>query len=110
VRTALSGTSSDGLRIRWRSVRHSTPRLTSRISPVTICGIEQAKSVSSIAFSTTRSLISVADQAGKAADAARTAASTSRPDETGTREMTLPSLGSRTSRYESASPTNAPPR
>ena len=34
-----------------RSVRHSTPRLTSRTAPVAICGSEQANSVSSIALS-----------------------------------------------------------
>ncbi|RZA16830.1 MAG: M56 family metallopeptidase, partial [Lysobacteraceae bacterium] len=34
-----------------RSERHSTPRLTSRISPVTSCGSEQAYSVSSMALS-----------------------------------------------------------
>ncbi len=81
IRPALSGTSSDGFRIRQfpsaialgsvqcgtmlgklngamdattptgcRSVRHSTPRLTSITSPVTICGSEQANSVSSIAL------------------------------------------------------------
>jgi hypothetical protein len=35
-----------------RSIRHSTPRLTAMTSPATICGSEQANSVSSIDFST----------------------------------------------------------
>ena len=35
-----------------RSTRHSTPGLTSRTSPVTSCGSEQANSVTSIARTT----------------------------------------------------------
>src|SRR5215213_10653454 len=39
----------------YRSVRHSTPLLTSSTSPVVICGREQANSVSSIALATSAS-------------------------------------------------------
>jgi hypothetical protein len=51
----LKGTIDATTPIGYRSVRHSTPRLTSSTSPVTIWGSEQANSVSSIALVTSAS-------------------------------------------------------
>jgi hypothetical protein len=54
-------------------------------------------------------LIGVADQAGKAAWAAATAESTSRAEESGTRERIAPLLGSYTSNVGASGDTKAPP-
>src|SRR6478752_7703932 len=51
----------------------------------------------------------VADQRGNTSRAARTAASTSRAEESGTREITLPLLGSNTSSNGTSGDTKAPP-
>src|SRR5688572_16616076 len=52
IKGKLNGTIEATTPIGKCSVRHSTPRETSRISPETSCGIEQANSVSTIDFST----------------------------------------------------------